>query len=254
MPPAGAEPVTADKSRRIHLLRADPDLGRGLSAARAASGKAELAAPVVDLAPGSWSARELLADKHVWGASVLDGALLRDVVLMGIACSELIGPGDVFSPLDLDVEERMVPSDVAWSALEPTRLVLLDEQLAQQLSAWPEVFTELFDRKAARSFRLSVQMAICQLPRVEMRLLLMLWHLAERWGHVGVDEVVMPLSLSHRLLGQLVGARRPTVTLALARLDDAGLVHRQGDGTWVLQGHQPTELTAARRSQRWPLA
>jgi DNA-binding transcriptional ArsR family regulator len=63
----------------------------------------------------------------------------------------------------------------------------------------------------------------------------------------------MPLSLSHRLLGQLVGARRPTVTLALARLDDAGLVHREDDGTWVLHGHQPSELTAGRRP-RWPLA
>lgn len=236
-----AEPAghTAD---RVRLLQADPDLGRRLSTSGAAEAGAELLAPVADLDEGPWSPRESVGDADVWGALVLEGALLRDVVLVGIACSELIGPGDVFFPLDLDVEERMVPSDVAWSAHQRTRLLLLDAELARHAAAWPEVFMELFDRKAARSFRLSVQMAICQLPRVEMRLLLMLWHLAERWGHVTVDEVVMPLELSHRLLGQLVGARRPTVTLALARLDEAGLVHRQADGSWVLHGHQPSQL------------
>ena len=64
----------------------------------------------------------------------------------------------------------------------------------------------------------------------------------------------MSLELPHRLLGQLVGARRPTVTLSLARLDDAGLVRRQHDGSWVLHGHQPSEYMAGRRSARWPLA
>jgi CRP/FNR family cyclic AMP-dependent transcriptional regulator len=242
--------AACENSARHPVLKVDPDLGRRLSGRRGAKARIALLAPVVELAPGAWSPRESLGAGDVWGALVLDGTLLRDVVLTGVACSELIGPGDVFSPLDLDVEERMVPSDVAWSVLEGTRLLLLDGELAAAAAGWPEILVELLHRKAARSFRLGVQMAICQLPRVETRLLLILWHLAERWGHVGLDDVALPLQLSHRLLGQMVGARRPTVTLALARLDEAGLVHRHDDGVWVLHGHRPGRLGALQQPRR----
>jgi hypothetical protein len=44
---------------------------------------------------------------------------------------------------------------------------------------------------------------------------------------------VLPLSLTHELLGALVGARRPTVTLALRALTDRGAVVHQDKG-WLL--------------------
>jgi Crp-like helix-turn-helix domain len=44
------------------------------------------------------------------------------------------------------------------------------------------------------------------------------WHLAERWGRVSGNGVLVPLALTHRILGQLVGARRPTVSTALREL------------------------------------
>ena len=58
--------------------------------------------------------------------------------------------------------------------------------------------------------------AISQLVRVDRRLLALFWHLAERWGRVTGDGVLVPLTLSHRMLSQLVGARRPTVSTALS--------------------------------------
>src|SRR5436853_176761 len=128
--------------------------------------------------------------------------------------------------LEPDLQESVVPVSTEWSVLEPTRLALLDRAFALSAARWPEVVGELHGRTAARAFRLSVQMAICQLPRVELRLMLALWHLAERFGRVGPDGVTLPLPLSHRVLGQVVGARRPTVTLALTRLHQAGLVAR----------------------------
>src|SRR3954451_22633124 len=114
MPAPGAG-GPAWKKAGLPLLKADPDLGRRLSGRRAAEARANLVASEVELETGAWSPRESLAAGDVWGALVVDGTLLRDVVLAGTACSELIGTGDVFSPLDLDVEERIVPSDVAWS-------------------------------------------------------------------------------------------------------------------------------------------
>src|SRR5438874_624433 len=119
------------------------------------------------------------------------------------------------------------------------RLLEVDPELGAALE--PDRRDEARRRTAARAFRLSVQMAICQLPRVELRLMLALWHLAERFGRVGPEGVTLPLPLSHRLLGQVVGARRPTVTLALTRLHQAGLVERL-DGVWRLHGHAPGEL------------
>jgi DNA-binding FadR family transcriptional regulator len=51
----------------------------------------------------------------------------------------------------------------------------------------------------------------------------------------------MRLPLTHRMLGRLIGARRPSVTSALQRLDREGLVTRTRDGAWVLRG-MPDEV------------
>jgi hypothetical protein len=50
------------------------------------------------------------------------------------------------------------------------------------------------------------------------------------------DGVALPMTLSHRLLGQLVGARRPTVSTALGELAREGELERRDDGTWLLTG------------------
>ena len=93
---------------------------------------------------------------------------------------------------------------------------------------------EVQRRLAMQAHRLAVQGAICQLARVELRVLALLWHLAERWGRVGREGVVLPVKLTHETLGRFVGARRPSVTLAMGQLADDGLVTRRDDGAWVL--------------------
>jgi DNA-binding transcriptional MocR family regulator len=66
-----------------------------------------------------------------------------------------------------------------------------------------------------------------------------LWHLAERWGRMTLDGVALPLTLSHRLLAQLIGARRPTVSTALGQLAARGEVVRLPGGSWLLKGTPP---------------
>jgi CRP-like cAMP-binding protein len=66
----------------------------------------------------------------------------------------------------------------------------------------------------------------------------MLQHIAERAGRVTSDGTLIPIRLTHEALGKLVGARRPTVSLAMKELDAAGRVRRLADGTWLLPAEQ----------------
>jgi hypothetical protein len=52
--------------------------------------------------------------------------------------------------------------------------------------------------------------------------------------------VVLELRLSHRTLGEIVGARRPTVTSALGQLREEAKLRPLDDGTWLLLGQAPT--------------
>jgi hypothetical protein len=119
------------------------------------------------------------------------------------------------------------------------RVALLDRRVAAQLGGFPEIGAVIVDRLSERAQRLTVTQAISQLNRVDDRLLALFWHLAERWGHVATDGMTLPLVLSHRLIGELVGARRPTVSTALAELARRDVIVRREDGTWLLRGEPP---------------
>jgi len=132
-----------------------------------------------------------------------------------ITSIELLGPGDLLRPWDEAANSELLEAFVRWSALARTQLAILDRNLAA---------------------RLAVLQTISHLNRVDRRVLALLWHLAERWGRVTPDGVALSLALSHSMIGQLVGARRPTVSTALAQLVREGHVARGAAGTWVLTG------------------
>jgi len=99
----------------------------------------------------------------------------------------------------------------------------------------------LHARIGDQSERLAIQLVICQLPRVEDRLLALLWLLAESWGRVTPLGTLVPVSLTHDALGELIGARRSTVTLALNELTERGAIVRQ-NGTWLLLESPPEPI------------
>ena len=57
-----------------------------------------------------------------------------------------------------------------------------------------------------------------------------LWYLADRWGTVRTDGVLVPVSLTHATLSELIAARRQTVSSALGALERDGLVRQCPDG------------------------
>jgi CRP/FNR family cyclic AMP-dependent transcriptional regulator len=170
------------------------------------------------------------------GLLVVDGALGRELRAEHVTSLELLGPGDLLRPWSEAPDAEVLHADVVWSALAETRLAILDRVLGERLAGYPEIWSELIRRCTLRSNRLAVTRAICQLNGVERRVLTVLWHLAERWGKVTPAGVVLPLNLSHRMLAQLVGARRPTVSAAVGELSRSGELARSGDGGWILTG------------------
>lgn len=227
------------------LIELDPELGQLLDERRLSAARHELSARTTQLPVGEWDGGRLAAtDPGNVGLLVLDGVMAREVVVGDTVSSELLGQGDVIRPWQLHEDARLLQVSVRWNALSAVRLAVLDRRVAATLGRYPEVTAVLIDRMSERAQRLAVAQAISQLNRVDLRLVSLLWHLAERWGRVTSEGVVVPLALSHRLLGQLVGARRPTVSTALAQLVKEERVQRRDDGTWLLTG-APVEAPVA---------
>ena len=67
-----------------------------------------------------------------------------------------------------------------------------------------------------------LSVAIALEPRLERRLVLKLRQLAERWGKVTPDGVRLDLRVTHQELGDMIGAARESITVALGRLQDQG--------------------------------
>jgi hypothetical protein len=177
---------------------------------------------------------------------VLGGVLASDVLVEDVVSTELLGAGDLLRPWPLDAPERLLEDETRWTVLADCRVAVLDHRFAFKLARFPEVYGSLLERTERRARRLARTQAIAELHRVDRRLLAMFWHLAERWGRMTGEGVVIPLDLSHRLLGQLVGARRPTVSTAIAELARDGAVQRTVEGGWLMRG-EPTGVPGADR-------
>ena len=224
----------------VQILKSDPELGLRVPATQIAEARNQLVARVKTLEPGRWEVPRDTSSRL--GFLMLDGLLARDVVLVGHTCTELLGEGDVIQPWIPSTDDGLVRYRVLWHVLAPSRLAVLDDTFARTLARWPQVMSMLLERAIRRTLRMSVHQALLQLSPVETRLVVLFWHLAERWGRVTPDGISVKLRMSHELLGQLVGCRRASVTTALHRVDDSGLVTRRNDGTWLLRGSPPDEL------------
>jgi CRP/FNR family transcriptional regulator, cyclic AMP receptor protein len=240
--------IKTTPSDTVRLLEADPDLGGLLTGTRRQEAERELVVRVHRLGVGVWDVSRLegAGADHV-GLLLLDGVIAREVIVADHVSAELLGPGDLVRPWQDSSKADLLPVDVLWSILSPSSFAVLDRRFAGELARWPEVTAALFERLSERSLRLGTTQAISQLTRVDRRLKALLWHLAERWGRVSGDGVVVPLALTHRILGQLVGARRPTVSTALGELAERGELVRRVDGSWVLRGSPPDASALGRR-------
>ena len=217
----------------MSLLDIDEEISRAVDPAERPTARRALAGEVVSLPEGVTSLiDDLAADPGVWGFYVVSGVVVRTACVGRTTLPELVGPGEVLGP-----PARLagpVPAEERFCAAEATALMVLDTLAAQACGRWPALLALLARRTGQQRLRATALGAIRHLPSAETRILVTFWHLAENWGRVTVDGTVIPFPFTHETLGQIVAAGRPTVTLALSRLDREGLVRRLPDGAWLL--------------------
>jgi hypothetical protein len=223
------------------ILREDPDLAEGLPADQRELVAEQLRARVLTVHGPSWDPPQF-GSRSSYGLLVLDGMLARRLRLRRSSSLELLGGGDILRPWDDTSPWETVAAELEWNVLVPTRMAVLDERITRIIGRWPELNIAFSARLLRRARSAEYLSAVSHLPRVEERLLAMLWHVASRWGRVTPQGVCVPLRLTHHLLGEIVGARRPSVTLGLQRLAVRGLLGRDAAGHYVLTGDPPDAL------------
>jgi Crp-like helix-turn-helix domain len=190
------------------------------------------------------------------GLLVLDGVLAFEMRVGDRTTTELLGGGDLL-PMSTGKADELLEGREAWRVLCPTRLALLDAEFVDRVAPWPQIGQVLMIRAGRRMADINVIRAITAQPRLEVRLDLLLWHLAGRWGRVEPAGIRLTLPLTHRLLGRLAAAERPSISHALARLSQAGLVtgttgdlHLHGSAESHLQSLLPRTARPDPRARR----
>lgn len=240
--PAASTAPLQGPVRRVRLLEADVGLGSALAADQLDSARRFAVAEVVELGRGHQHL-STVGTPDMLGLLVVQGLMIRSVSVSERSCgAELVGPGALLRPCDQDGQAAPVPFDVHWRVIEPVHLALLDRRVTLVCARWPTLLHELLRRAVERSHTLAFNATVNSLQHVELRLLVILWHLADRFGRVTADGTVVPVRLTHRDLAQLVGCTRPAASGGLARLADQTLVSRRPDRTWLLHGEPPQEL------------
>jgi CRP/FNR family transcriptional regulator, cyclic AMP receptor protein len=217
---------------RVSVLGKDPELAaavpaRDLPRAQRAMWTASISFPAgrvdLTLAP---------LPPTVFALLILNGVLTRQTGLGDRSMIELLLAGDVLlpwppSPLPPLTEMRLI-------ALDEVRLAVLDHRFIKAAAIWPALMTTVHRRLNDQHHQLATHGAICQLPRVEQRVMAIMWLLAARTGTVTVRGTELPMRLTHEALAQLTGSRRPTVSLAIKRLRQHGYLERRENGAWLL--------------------
>jgi hypothetical protein len=180
-----------------------------------------------------------------FGILVLEGLLLAELDAGRAHAGWLVGSHDLIRPWG--VHELVLTDRTRWQALLPSRVALLDHPFGLRAAGIPMVARVLVTRAARTSNWLLAKSLVLSSPVIEERLLLLFALLAERWGRVTADGVVLHMPLTHAMLATLCGARRPSVTLALGELARDGLLSCTAKGSWLLH-RAPTDAGSCRLS------
>ncbi|HET9718760.1 MAG TPA: helix-turn-helix domain-containing protein [Solirubrobacteraceae bacterium] len=237
--------------RPVRLLDEDPDLFEAVPAGHRARAADTCLAPVVVVDGGTWNPGRADAGRGAIGLLILNGLVLRRLGVGGRFGAELLGAGDLLRPADST--DSSFSTTTAWRVIDQIQMAVLTAGVAERVARFPSLTGTLVAKALSRSRRLVVMMAIVHQPRVEVRVHMLLWHLADRWGRVRGEGVLVPLRLSHSVLADLTAAQRPSVTGALQRLYEKGVVRQLEEG-WLLCGDPPGEVLEVLAAAEQPLA
>jgi CRP/FNR family transcriptional regulator, cyclic AMP receptor protein len=234
---AGAPLGTLAGADTTCLLDADPDLVLALGHAYPAALRERLTVPMHELPPGRWTSAAVLTG--CVAALIIDGLVLRDSPVGGRPHLQLYGPGDLIDGRDL------ADGIAEWQILETTCVAVLGPRVSFAAREYPPLVAafarRFFDGQREREAMLTIR----ALPAAEERLVALLDHLARRWGRVTSAGLVVRLPLTHGVLGRLIGAQRPTVSLGIRQLIEDGRLQRLPGGDWLLPADAADDLARA---------
>ena len=227
--------------RSVPILEVEHTLAHELGPELTRELAPQFRADVMHVEAGIWHPEEVpLSEETDLGLLVVDGLLEREVRVAGRIAAELLGPGDLLRPWDLvDRGAANVPVDSGWTVLEPARVALLDARAGAVATSHPRLASVLMSRILGRARSLAVLLAIAQIRRLDVRIVTLLWHLADRFGRVRRDGVAVEVPLKHASIAKLLAATRPSVSSALAELAAQEQVERLPGGGWLLKGAPP---------------
>ncbi len=224
-------------SQYVQLVDVDPDFVRSIPEdERDQARSVKLLA--IDVSEGEFDPAETLTVAGGWYGLLVEGMVNFSARIGDHVALRVLGPAAVVPALE--VPRSGTGAHAQWSMAVPGRLAVLGEDFLHAARRWPSLFTNLLVRIHEQTEQLVTQLALCQLPRVEDRLLAMLWLLSESWGKVTSAGTVVPLHFTHEALGAMVGARRSTVTLALGKLTEGGAIVERDSG-WLLVEPPPQQ-------------
>jgi CRP-like cAMP-binding protein len=227
------------------LLSEDLELADAIPAVTRAAARPRVLAEVVELCRRSSGPDLAVPDAAGLGLLVLRGLLLQRLELVRKLSYELLGPGDLIPCGDEHDEPELLPHEVSWRALDDVRMAVLDEAFLLRAAPWPRLSNAIAARGLRRASSVSLERALTQ-HRVDVRVDLLLWHLAGRWGKVVGDGLIrLSLPVTHEVLAHLAGCSRPTATWALSRLTGLHLIQREKGG-WLIQGSLQWHLSRLR--------
>jgi CRP-like cAMP-binding protein len=240
---AGGAPST------VRLLSVDAGLRAAVPADDRRLAERVLVVPYREFEAGSWAPEALLDDSaRPLAALLLRGVVTHELMLAGRRSANVLGPGDLFRPWRS--ADTAVPCASSWSTGGGAAMAVLDGRFLTAARRWPGLSAVVYERLAEQLETAEVRAAITALPRVEERVLALFWLLADRWGVVRPEGVVVELALTHALIGHLVGSQRPTVSLALQALAEGGLLQRADTDAWIL-GHDSRAALAVTPDRRF---
>ena len=232
-----AAPEVAEEQRlgRIALLQVDPELREAMAGKDLERATRALTVATLGVSPGYWTPPLDSPEPGHLGYLLLEGILQRELTVSRSRSVEFLARGDLLRPW---TEIQPSFSIATFKVAQRLRLAVLDGGFAARLVRWPAVAEILFDRALRRSRWLAANSAVSGMRGIDRKLVMLFWHLGERWGELSPDGVVLPLPLTHELIATMIGSRRPTVTAALHRLASSGQLTRSGAG-WRIRGNPP---------------
>lgn len=223
----------------VHILDEDPDLALGLHGPRRASARRRATAPVMELSPGQADLIDAYGSVSGWfGLLVLDGLILQHARVLERSTTQMLGRGDLFCPWQIEQNSAVLRSTVSYEVIAASRVALLDDAFGERVRPWPEIASALIGRAQA----LTVTRGLAGYPRVDIRIVALLWELAERSGVAVADEtVVLPIPLDAQAIARIVGCEPESVSSALGLLRRDGLIASDSAG-WILNGSLPLQI------------